>query len=139
MYWDYPRKVLGTLVPDGAKVTGDNYHLYHDQKVIDLISKAEAPETLFENLLPIGCERVKEKNPEKLFDWLKGQGGPGWDGHRSFMSLHLRNEQSLKELKQSLPIDLNEREDPPNQRQFLNELKDLSLWEYLELTVSAII
>lgn len=137
MHWDYPRKVFGLLLPEGVKVTADNYILYHDQKVTDLLAKEDEPQHWLENMLPRGWERKQVKSPQELFQWLDGEGDPVWRGDRTFLDLYLKKQMSLKELLHLLPLDLEEKEPLPSPRQFQRELRDLTLPGYLELTVSS--
>ncbi|MCK5509164.1 MAG: hypothetical protein KAI50_11685 [Desulfobacterales bacterium] len=132
------RVLLGVFVPPKTKVTGENYHLYHDQKVIDLIEAAKKegddPEQLMNDLLPRGLQESDlPENPSSndLLSLMKQQ--PEADPPVSFLTLFLRGQLPLPVLKRSL---LMEDESPVSQKEFQNELKNLTFGEYLELTTS---
>lgn len=130
--WEAARKVLGLLVGPKVKVDPNVYHLYHDEKVKDLLAKEERPDYVLNDLLPRKWEHLGEKkSPEELLELLKND--PAWRGPASYFQEYLRKQASLEDLKSILV--LGDPEDPVSEKEFVQELRDLSLREYLELTI----
>jgi len=133
IYWEGERKVYGVLVLEGVEVTGENYLLFHDSKILSLIERDPDPERLFENLIP-NWQRTEESNPKKLFDLLKGSGGTLWQGSRTLVNEYLRKHMKLPELIEHLGLLNLPKEEKPSLHEFRKELMQLTLLEYLEMT-----
>ncbi len=132
--WIYPRLVLGLLIPKAAKVTGENYHLYHQNKLLNLLKKTKVPERQWtlEDLMkwePVQPEPKPEDLLEQLLwvDHLRSLRGPA-----VLFQEYLRGKLDLEDLKPHLELGYQEK---ISEKQFQKELKDLSLREYLELVM----
>ena len=128
--WAAARRLLGLLLNPKVKVEPAAYSLYYRDKLGSLLKKAQDPEFLLDNYLPNGWSQPKLKNPLELYDHLIVE-SEELSNHPHNLSQYLKNQMSLKEVKEAYGLKDDQKE-PVSDQQFLKELKNLSLEEYLE-------
>jgi hypothetical protein len=129
------RKMLGVLVPETAKVNGENYLLYLEEKLRKLLENEENPDHYLEDFLGEGAGTLKGWKVDELLEFLKGHAL--WSSAPLNLALYLRGKLPLDEVKASLYLpEKAEEENEISPEEFKEELEELSLAEFLELTTS---
>ena len=128
-YW--ARMVLGVLVPEHVQVSGDNYRLWHQEKLLRLVRKEPLAQRVLEDMLKNweGPYFLPTKpKPEETVAMMYEHGRITNPIHSLVM--YLRGQESLKDI-----VDMvGDLDDPVSLKRLKRELKELTLGEYLEMT-----
>ena len=101
--YEVARKLLGLLENPKVKVSGENYHLYHQEKVLNLLKKrGEDPQRVLEDLLPRGWVYEEKAKPQQVLELLLQD--PTWTRPKVLFQQYLRKNMNLRELKQDLGL-----------------------------------
>jgi len=134
--WGYARKVLGLLLhPEVAQsVNKENYPLYYEDKVLELLQgKEENPAEVLDNLLAAGLSPEVDSDPDSLVAAMLEE--EEWQGPLQAMNSYLRGSLKLEDLKEELNLQ-EQNSEPVSEEEFRKELEELTLREFMEMTVS---
>jgi len=128
-YW--ARMVLGVLVPEHVQVTGDNYRLWHQEKLLRLVRKEPLAQQVLEDMLKnwegpyfLPTRPKPEETVAMMYEHDR-IGGPV-----TKVTMYLKGQESLEDI-----VDMvGDLDDPTSQKRLKRELKEMTLWEYLEMT-----
>jgi hypothetical protein len=136
--YEVARKALGVVLRGpGAKPVEDYKYLYRD-KVRNLLDKAlENGEPVIEEIETyLGPQAVywlpKKPEANELLHHMEASDEVNWRGPYLALSLYLQKRGSLQEVRDALGLEERE-QSPVSEAEFLEELKSLSLGEFLEL------
>ena len=136
----YPvaRKVLGVLLPpywkNGMKMDASRYKSLYRQKLIDLVKRTPDYRMWMETYLGSGSVWLlsEKASPEEVMWNLLDNDDLGHPYGTLFMYLDRRA--SLEDVKEVWDLE-DEYEEKVSEKEFVRELKNLDLGEYLELAV----
>jgi hypothetical protein len=127
------RALLGVLI-DPPRLGLENYHHRHDEKMLRLISNAENPTDLILDVTSRSdlIEMMPDQNPPSILEWMKLDQTlmPG----RTGMLLFLRKQLPMSQVIEELELD-GEETDPVSDKTFLEEIRNATLKDYLELAI----
>jgi len=131
MPYSKARVLLGLLLFPSEQVTPHNYPDHYWAKLADLWEEDPADgQVAVENLAPEGWpDWLGPVNGETAAYLLMEQDGVHQPAYQ--MSMYLRGDSTLQELREEL--DLGEPEKPPSPEEFRQELEELSLRALLEM------
>ncbi len=127
--YETARKVLGLLV--SPKFKEENYQAQYEDKILELIKQGnENPQEVLNDLLPRGFEINKGEKPESTLARMYQESA--WMRPDILFTSYLRKTLTLKQLMESLGLTQKE---TVTKEQFRKELEELTLREFLELTI----